>query len=610
MAYTEEQLLTALRNADAAGDTAAAQAAARAIKAMREAKPTEAPQTPAKPISQINTELTIPEKIATKLAPMIGQGTPFGRMVQGMAEPNIAATQMVANVIPGAGEKFNRRITDIRNETEALRGEDAGSFDPARLVGNLANPMVIKAFAAIPGGKTVLEKVLTGMGAGAAAGLLTPADKEGESYIDQKTDQAKAGAVVGGAIPAVTAAVAPAAKTVYRGLLEPIVDKATVKGRAYVEAAGNRVDDVIANLKANKEFVPGSAPTAGEAAAPAGSAEFSALQSAASKFMPSEYQARIDKQNASRLAQVRTVGQDEATLKAAEKARELAANGNYAGAFRTVIKADPELARLASNPYFRDASVAANKMAKADKIDPKTQLTEYLDLVVKGMQDKITKTGEGSLGPNEKRLVTEAKEKLVEWIGKKNPAYAQARNEFAAASRPINQMQIGQALEDKLVSPISDEVAQRPGVFSQAVRDSTSLIKKATGQPRFQALTEALEPQQLAAIQSVQDDLARGARFDVLSKKGAGSVSLADVPEKVESPTFLSRVATLTTAIIDRAQGKINKQIAAEIAAEMLNPVTVADSMQAYVRKSAQNKQLAEKAANLTNAAVVFAAQE
>lgn len=609
MAYTEEQLLTALRNADAAGDTAAAQAAARAIKAMREAKSAEAPQTPAKPISQVNTELTIPEKIATKLAPMIGQSTPFGRFIQGAAEPNIAATQMVANVIPGAGEKFNRRITDIRKETEAGRGEDAGSFDLPRMLGNLSNPMVIKAFSAVPGGKTVLEKVLTGIGVGTAGGLLTAADKEGESYIDQKTDQAKAGAVVGGVIPAVQAAVTPVVKAGYRAVVEPIVDKAAVKGRAYVQAAGDKVDDVISNLRANKQMVPGSAPTAGEAAVPAGSAEFSALQNAASKFMPSEYQARIDSQNAARLAQVRTVAQDDAALKAAEAARDLAKKGNYAAAFRTVIKADPELAQLASNPYFKDAAVAANKMARADKIDPKTQLTEYLDLVVKGMQDKIAKSGDGSLGPNEKRLVTEAKEKLVEWIGKKNPDYLKARASFAADSRPIDQMRIGQELEKKLVPALSEEAPQRAASFAQAVQNAPGLIKKATGQPRFQTLTEALDPQQLAAIQSVQDDLARGARFDVLAKKGAGSVSLSDVPERVNPPAFLNRVMTITNAIVERAQGKINKQIAAEIAAEMLNPVTVADSMQAYVRKSAQNKQLAEKAAKLTNAAV-FAAQE
>jgi len=712
MAYTEEQLLSALRNADAAGDTAAAQAAARAIKAMREAKVAEAPQTPAKPISQVNTELTIPEKIATKLAPMIGQSTPFGRFIQGAAEPNIAATQMVANVIPGAGEKFNRRITDIRKETEAGRGEDAGSFDLPRMLGNLSNPMVIKAFSAVPGGKTVLEKVLTGIGVGTAGGLLTAADKEGESYIDQKTDQAKAGAVVGGVIPAVQAAVTPVAKAGYRAVLEPIVDKATVKGRAYVQAAGDKVDDVISNLRANKQMVPGSAPTAGEAAVPAGSAEFSALQNAASKFMPSEYQARIDSQNAARLAQVRTVGKTRDDLLAALKERRAAAESSY-GAIKDV-KLDPrsnvelmqeaaaakeaskiealrDVGRFATTESqmaargdsfvpvpgmprvpsrvsnFPDRAAEAGDAAKytagiakqrAQEESYLRRATVLLDATIDdkaltpllkrpSMQAAIkdayqsaqesggyfpTKPGEKFSIENLQRIkislddmvadpktfgikAAEAKEigntrqKLVEWLSNKSPAWAEARQEFAAASRPINQMQIGQELEKKLVPALSEEAPQRAAVFANAVQDAPSLIKKATGQPRFQTLTEALEPQQLAAIQSVQDDLARGARFDVLAKKGAGSASLSDIPEKVTPPALLNRVMTITNAIIERAQGKINKQIAAEIAAEMLNPVTVADSMQAYVRKSAQNKQLAEKAAKLTNAAV-FAAQE
>lgn len=577
-----------------------------ADKAPWDALPTSKP-APNK-LATVDTELTIPEKIA-KATLGNSVGNYLGRVIQGAAEPNIAATQVVANLIPSVGEKFNRRVSDIKKETEASRGEDAGTFDSAKLIGNLANPAVIKAFAAIPGGATLLQKVLTGAGAGAAGGALSVADDPNKSFLEQKAGQVATGAVVGAAVPAVVAAAGPLLKSAYRATLEPVVNKEGVKGRAYVQAAGDKVDEVISALKENKQIVPGSMPTAGEAATKAGSTEFSALQTAASKYMPTEYQGRIDAQNAARIAQVRTVGQDEATLKAAEKARELAANGNYAGAFRTVIKADPELARLASNPYFRDAAVAANKMAKADKIDPKNNLTEYLDLVAKGMQDKITKTGDGSLGPNEKRLVTEAKEKLVEWIGKKNPAYAQARDEFAAASRPINQMEIGQALEKKLTPALSEEAPQRANVFANAVQDSASLIKKATGQPRFQSLTETLEPTQMAAIQSVQDDLARGARFDVLSRKGAGSVSLSDIPEKVSAPALLNRVATITNAIVERAQGKINKKIAAEIAAEMLNPVTVADSMQKSLLKTTQNKLIAERAAKSINAAV-YAAQE
>jgi len=567
------------------------------------------PTAPSK-LATVDTKLTIPEKIATALAPAIGQGSTFGRVIQGMAEPNVALTQMVANVIPGAGEKFNRRVTDIRQETEALRGEDKDSFDIARMAGNLANPMMLKAFAAIPGGTSVLQKVLTGMGAGAAGSLLSTADSEDKTYIDQKLGNLPAAITIGGAIPAVGAAVTPAAKAAYRATLEPIIDKATVKGRAYIDAAGDKADDVIRELRKNEQIVPGSMPTAGEAAAKAGSAEFSALQASAAKVKPSDYVARADEQNAARIAQVRTVAQDEATLKAAEKARELAANGNYAGAFRTVIKVDPELARIASNPYFKDALPAANKMAKADKLDPKTNLTEYLDLVVKGMQDKLSKTGEGSLGGNEKRLLTESKEKLVDWMSTRNPDYAKAREAFAADSRSINQMQIGQALENKLVPALSEEAAQRGTVFANAVQDSTSLIKKATGQPRFQRLTEALEPSQMAAIQSVQDDLARGARFADLAKKGNQAGGRADeVVAAVPQPHVFNQTVSMTKAILDRAQGKINKKLAAEIAVEMLNPVTVADSMQATIRKTTQNKLRAEKIAKTLNA-TTYAMQE
>jgi hypothetical protein len=75
--------------------------------------------------------------------------------------------------------------------------------------------------------------------------------------------------------------------------------------------------------------VEGSEAPAGEAAAAAGSAEFSAMQNSAEGVLPSEYVARNKARDAARLAAVRSVGKDDEALKLAETLRDRNAAANY-----------------------------------------------------------------------------------------------------------------------------------------------------------------------------------------------------------------------------------------------------------------------------------------
>ena len=85
---------------------------------------------------------------------------------------------------------------------------------------------------------------------------------------------------------------AAAGKGLYNAVVEPLTNTTAIKGRAFLEAAGDKADEIIALLRQNKQIVPGSAPTAGQAAVPAGRAEFAALQRQAEQVVHSAYVAR------------------------------------------------------------------------------------------------------------------------------------------------------------------------------------------------------------------------------------------------------------------------------------------------------------------------------
>ena len=439
--------------------------------------------------------------------------------------------------------------------------------------------------------KPGLQAISAGAGAGAGSSL----KETGASYPVQLTGNVLASLIA-----------APVASKVahvgYRGLVEPWLKPEAIKGRAYLEAAGGKENLVSSLLKKNEQIVPGSMPTAGEAAVPAGASKFAALQRSASGVLPDKYLARSDAQNAARLAQVRTVGKTPQALKAAEAARKAAADVNYGKAYQQATKADSDLSVISDNPYFKEALPDAIKLAEAKGISAKTDLTQFLHYVKVGLDKQLSRTGDTALAETERKAVKDIKDKLVSWMGTKNKAYETARFEFAKASKPINQMRVGQYLEGKLVPALSEEAKQKSAAYAGALADAPGTIKRSTGGPRFEELTKILTPVQMDAVNSVRDDLARGARFDVMATKGSkaapNAIDLATASMEREAggklPNLLHRGAMVFNAIMGRLEGKINRKLAAEMAAEMLNPPGVAESLSKASARAAANKVLAE----------------
>lgn len=141
---------------------------------------------------------------------------------------------------------------------------------------------------------------------------------------------------------------------------------------------------------------------------------------------------------------------------------------------------------------------------------------------------------------------------------------------YQQASDKINQMQIGQALEQKLGTSLGDK--QRAGVFATAVENAAQTIKTSTGSARYTKLEDVLTGDQIKTVNSVLADVQRKAKAEALvAKSGATGIE-----HKGELPNFLSRAASITNTVLRVLKKDSNEQINRMAADLMLDPPKLA----------------------------------
>jgi len=593
-----------------------------------------------RPTESVAVAVTPAESAQTPLAKAsmgdIVAGLPATRMIAGMAAPVVGAFQAGANAGDWIAEKMGKdpvlgkfvAAQVARYEAAKKRGMVALGENGPDIAGFAGN--VISGGLAAQGIKPATTwggRIAQGTAAGAVAGAVTPSVAPG---INQTLMQTGVGAALGGGVPTVGPIVNKLGQATYRTLLEPLTNSGAIKGRAYEEAAGDKAQEIINLLRANRTVVPGSQPTAGEAAAGAGSVEFSALQKSAEKVpgVASKYLARADARNTARLAQLSSISKTPADLETAIALRKAAASKSYTaaelqGVDQAMAEAlKPQIDSLMSRPSIQEAKALAVKLAKEQDIT----LTDFgsvsgLDWLKKGLDEQISAAAKAGSSAGKEKLAAllQTKEDLLATLEQIAPAYNAARAEFALNSKPINQMEVGQYLKQKLVPALDEEATQRANVFAGAVQDAPGTIRKSLdAAPRYTKLSDVLTPGQVAKVEAIQRDLANTARFEKMAKLGGqGSPNAIDVASSSISaatgggkiPNPLSRVVTIANAIIGRLEGKIDKKLAIEIAAEMLDPTKVAPILEKAVAKTAKKKAMAAAVNKLRVPATAVATQ-
>jgi hypothetical protein len=524
---------------------------------------------------------------------MFGAGSPTARFLKGaVVDPLLGANQLLAETgLFGETVKQQAR-GNVRAVEQAVQEgrKRVGSegLDLVQLAGNIASPVnLLSPAAAAP---TAVGRIAQAAGTGALFGGITPV-ADAENYVSEKVNQigfgALAGALIGSGVESATKA-----SKVIKGLSQPL----TESGRREVlrdyltKLSGPDREKVLTALKGADELVAGSRPTVAEAVSDIPTATgLAAYQRRLAGSMPEEgiagqFAQRTAEQQAARTGALRQdVAQTPELLDLARTLRDADATRNYGQAFAQTITADPRLAQIASNPYFKDALPDAIKLAEAKGITAKTDLTEVLQYVKISLDKQLGKTGDTALSNAEKSAVRKVKQDLLGWVGKKNPQYSLARETFAKASQPINQMEIGQFLESKLGTALGDK--ERAGAFATAVQEAASTIKKSSGQAVGKRLEDVLTPKQTATVNNILADVSRKAKAEELaSQSNIGSL----IQDTAELPNLLNRYATITNTVLKALKKDSNAEINQLAAQMMLDPRQLAAFIEGVPKSKAK----------------------
>lgn len=531
-----------------------------------------------------------------------------GGLIRGAGSIGATAMRILPNALGGdtAEENAARRaamdagLSDLGAKPDSfgykggkLAGEIAGTAGAgsalaggARAAG--ASPALISALQT--GGINVAGKTgLAGLATRAVGGAATGGLAAGMV----NPEEAGTGALIGGGLPLVMKGVAHTSRAAPGGvksLVEPLYERGREKiiSRALREFSGDQVDDAIRNLQSARELVPGSRPTVGEAAQVPSLAALQRSTFSGSSDAANALHGRFAENNQARIEALEALAGSPAARRAAEEAREQAAAAAYGSARAQAaggIKPSQELMELAERPAMKRFIASAKRLAadKGQKIDNPLESIDGLHYVKLAVDDALAGSPSNALARNQKAAVMDIKDRLIAEMDKVSPAYGESRRAYQEASKPINQMDIGDELK-KVIDPLTGRI--RASQFARKLSDDTA--RQATGFKQA-TLAGTLTPEQLANLNAIKDDLAR-AEFAQTAGRGVGSntaqnLAYNNMMNQLGIPTFLRNFAggevlgNLGARAGDVVYGKANQEIAGLLANTMLDPAEAARLM-------------------------------
>lgn len=327
-----------------------------------------------------------------------------------------------------------------------------------------------------------------------------------------------------------------------KSLVEPFTKggQDRIAARAFQAAAGGTDEAAKAAqaIRGATDILPGAQPTAAELANNAGLAQMERTLRNNPEFTQAFGLRDAGNRNAV-VDAVEGLAGDSGRRAAAEAVRESAAGEMYKQATRATYQLDDQLAGLLNRPVVQQALKRAETLA-ANEGRPFQFMTQSSNSMAgagipaqtssritgQGLQDLKMAMDEMLSDPTSGftgkagNAVKSLRGQIVDWMEKANPAFKAARESYAATSRPLNQMDIGKALRDKLVPALADYgqgTRLRPQAFAQALREGDATAAQAMGRP-YGTMAEILDPQQQKMLEQVAKQLARRANAQDLGR--------------------------------------------------------------------------------------------
>ncbi len=441
----------------------------------------------------------------------------------------------------------------------------------AGMAGNVVGNVVAAApTMAIPGANSIVGGTLVGAGMGA----LQPSVSNEETLKNLAL-----GGLTAGAVPA-----AFAVGRTGKALLEPMYQggRNKIMGRTLMQAAGGDAEKAIQNLSNARELVPGSAPTAGEAAGNPGIASLQRTASAIDPVAMNQMAARQVAQNDARQAALGSIAPD---IDASKMARESATSALYRSTEDVPVKMTDDLVKLVQRPSMSKAFTRASQLAAeaGESIDPSALTGKSAHYIKMALDDLANASPATGIGGNELRAIKSTRADYLSALEKQIPDYGKARTAYSEMSRPINQAEIADEITRKATS-FRGEIT--PSAYARALSDTTA--QRVTGQPNA-SLARVMEPDQLAQLQAIKDDLLRS-DFAKTAGKGIGS----DTVQKMAFNNILNEVGVPSAVRgfapagvignVAKGAGQLlykdaNDRMASELAQALMNPQLSAQLM-------------------------------
>lgn len=572
-----DRLYDALRKADAAGNADDAKTLASAIRNLRDSKTLD------------YDKLTY--------APTVGMGS-GERAAAGAGRSVYEAGRglgQLTGLVSAQDEKDARALDRPLMSTPAGQvGNTLGNVGMTLLPGGAlkgagtalraAGEVGAADLASTAGGVMLAPNTIrSGLAVGTGVGLIQPA-----TDLKERAMNVGLGAGGGATVPVLNRGAATA-----KAFLEPLYEggQNNIVGRTIQRAAGG--ENVVPQLRSATELVPGSQPTVGQASGNAGVAALERTASATNPEVTNAFSQRMLAQNDARVKALQSVAGDSTDLEMFKNAREQTAGKLYQQAFKAGVdekkltpKVQEYIGTLMENPYVQDALPTARKMAQADRVnfdDPNGSVAgmHYIKMALDAQMQNKAMSG---LSGTQVAQIAKVQDQLVGVLQKLSPKYAQAMSEYEAASKPINQLQIGDKVFRNSTSAQLDQLGNPtvyPEKMAAQLKNSDKVAADATGFKRAK-MENILEPDQMSTLQNVAADLSR-AQTARNAGRGSGSdtvqkMAYSSMMEQAGIPTWLKAlipsqiVGNLSARAGDLVYTQANKDLSRKLAETMLDP--------------------------------------
>lgn len=423
------------------------------------------------------------------------------------------------------------------------------------------------------GGKTMLAPAsIPGAAAvGALQGAIQPSTSTGETLANTGL-----GAAASAALP-----LAIRGGQVIKAAIDPFsrAGQQKIVGSAIREATGGQADEAIRALQAAAPLVPGSLPTAGQAAQNPGIAALERTAVQTDPVAMNQMAQRLTAQNDARLGALAGIAPDRAGSVAARKA---ATEALYGAADAKAVSMTPELAALLDRPSMKGALNDARKLAaeKGLAFDPETLTGQQAHYIKQALDDVANLPPQQGLGANQLNAVRGTRAEYLAALESQLPEYGQARETFARMSRPVNQADVAADITKRATNFRGDIT---PAAYARALRDETA--QAATGQ-KGATLAAIMEPGQMQTLNAVKDDLLR-ADFANTAGRGVGSdtvqkLAYSNLMSKSGLPGFFKDLpgAGVVGRAADIGYKRSNDEMRQMLAQALLDPQQTAALMQ------------------------------